>query len=218
MLFKKYYKNREKPVSTQDIYLPVQFIPFIKNCYNINAIIQNPLMKFVNYYSFIGNNYLSTKEMSKKELIFNIMNSKYDFYNMDTVDTFYLILNSFTSNHINIYKNGENMQEDSMINDKGNDIEIEDIDLSKYNLDAIDKLNKVYKFIAVDIRENRCELSFYKKGLENMIPSRYDTYDTMSQDPSLKTFWGFGKKIRKSKTKNKNKNKKTRKQNKKIKK
>ena len=103
ILFKKYYKNREKPVSTQDTNLPLQFIPFIKNCYNINAIIQNPLMKFVNYYTFIGNNNFSTKEMSKKEVIFNIINSKYEYNYLDTVDTFYLILNSFTSNHINIF-------------------------------------------------------------------------------------------------------------------
>ena len=52
-LFKKYYHTREITNGPQDITQPIKFIPFINNCFNVEKIIQHPLIIYVNYFILI---------------------------------------------------------------------------------------------------------------------------------------------------------------------
>jgi hypothetical protein len=50
----KYYKLVENN-NREDITRPIKCIPFINNCYNIEKILNNPLMKQIDYFTFISN-------------------------------------------------------------------------------------------------------------------------------------------------------------------
>lgn len=184
-LFEKYYNTREMTNSKQDITLPIRFIPFITNCYNVKTIIESPLLQYINYYMFSSdeNINLTMDEplpvpmfsfMSKKEkkmvlpseekyvkIIVKIEDSKVQFFNYYTEDIYYHILKMFTLRKTNIYLNND----DNLIMGNYSD----EPELGIYNLQNLDLFINVCEFL-ISMREHRCELSFYKKKMEDFAP------------------------------------------------
>lgn len=103
----------------QNIREPIKFIPFINNCNQIKTVLNNPLMKYVNYAMFI--------------VIENQGN-----YN------FKKFIEKIHSNPIFSIKN------------------LLDIHIKSDNLKS-----KIANFI-IDINTNRCDLTFYKKWVNNL--------------------------------------------------
>lgn len=60
----KYYSNINVR-KYQDINKPIKFIPFINNCKNINNIINNKLLKYINYVMFMTINNIGTPSFYK---------------------------------------------------------------------------------------------------------------------------------------------------------
>jgi hypothetical protein len=188
-LFEKYYNTREPSVLQTDITLPIRFIPFISNCYNVNTIIESPLLQYINYYMFSSDEDLSLSSMndpipvpmfsfSKKEkkvvdpldekylkIINKIEDSKVQFFNYYTEDIYYHILKMFSLRNTNIYINND----DNLI--MGN--YSNEPDLKIYNLKNLDLFISVCEFL-ISMREHRCELSFYKTKMEDFAPRNYD--------------------------------------------
>lgn len=191
-LFEKYYNTREPSVLQTDITLPIRFIPFISNCYNVNTIIESPLLQYINYYMFSSDEDLNLSSMndpipvpmfsfSKKEkkvvdpsdekylkIINKIEDSKVQFFNYYTEDIYYHVLKMFSLRNTNIYINND----DNLI--MGN--YSNEPDLKIYNLKNLDLFISVCEFL-ISMREHRCELSFYKTKMEDFAPRNYDVME-----------------------------------------
>jgi hypothetical protein len=246
--FEKYYNTREMTNSKQDITLPIRFIPFITNCYNVKTIIESPLLQYINYYMFSSDEDLNLSSMndpipvpmfsfSKKEkkvvdpldekylkIINKIEDSKVQFFNYYTEDIYYHILKMFSLRNTNIYINND----DNLI--MGN--YSNEPDLKIYNLKNLDLFISVCEFL-ISMREHRCELSFYKKKMEDFAPRNDEPLEDDFNEVPIPWPWnpfkywtkgvkeeGRGKKqnkkqskkqskIRRNRTKKNNKTKKT---------
>jgi hypothetical protein len=200
-LFKKYYHSRELPNGPQDITQPIKFVPFINNCFNVEKIIQHPLITYVNYFILITDMNAElvpgaikndehddhfTKFTEKKEkriinpedekfidMIYKIENSKYYYHNYRFADIYFLILKMFFLRKDNIYKN---MDIDRMLTDeRPPGFDLENIDLDLFNLSVIQKYIDVCKLILL-IRDHRCDLSFYKFDIAEYA-NKFDTQE-----------------------------------------
>jgi len=143
-LFKIYYDTLVKPTESQDINVPISFIPFINKCYGVEKVINNPLMGQVNYLTFICLGIPLDKNIDLKDLIIEIETET------SPPNISSNVANSFKKNGKDIYKG---------TNTSG---EMDEYDLDDYNLDVLQQIKEIRNFIMFDINNNRCELSFYK--------------------------------------------------------
>ena len=189
-LFKKYYHTLVKPTVSQDINLPIWFIPFIDNCYGVKKVINNPLMGKVDYLQFISIGIPFEKNIDLKDLITEI-ETETSPPNISTN-----IANSFEKMGKKIYK-GDNTSG-----------EMDEYNLDDYNLDVLQQIKDIRNFIIFDINNNRCELSFYK--------TNYTFPDEEASEPNEKTKLPGGTRRRKNRTKKtKKQNRRTQKRNRK---
>jgi hypothetical protein len=192
-LFKKYYHSRELPNGPQDITQPIKFVPFINNCFNVEKIIQHPLITYVNYFILItdmnaelipgatkkdehDDHFSKLAEKEKRiinpedekfvDMIYKIENSKYYYHNYGYADIYFLILKMFFLRQDNIYKN---MDINKMLDERPPDFDHDNIDINLFNLPVIQKYIDVCKLILL-IRDHRCELSFYKFDIAEYAP------------------------------------------------
>ena len=200
-LFKKYYHSRELPNGPQDITQPIKFVPFINNCFNVEKIIQHPLITYVNYFILItdmnaelvpgaikkdehDDHFSKFAEKTEKriinpedekfiDMIYKLENSKYYYHNYRYADIYFLILKMFFLRQDNIYKN---MDIDRMLMDeRPPGFDLEDIDINLFNLSVIQKYMDVCNLILL-IRDHRCDLSFYKFGIAEYA-NKFDTQE-----------------------------------------
>lgn len=200
-LFKKYYHTKEVPNGPQDITQPIKFIPFINNCFNVEKMIQHPLIRYINYFILISdmnvelipgaikkeeddNHFSKFAEKTEKriinpedkkfvDMIYKIENSKYYYHNYQFGDIYFLILKMFFLRQDNIYKN---MGIDRMLMDeRPPGFDLENIDLDLFNLPVIQKYIDVCNLILL-IRDHRCDLSFYKFDIAEYA-NKFDTQE-----------------------------------------
>jgi hypothetical protein len=181
-LFEKYYHTLVKPTESQDINLPIRFIPFINKCYGVEKIINNPLMANVNYIQFISIVMTNEKNIDLKDLITEI---KTDIIPPNVSTN---IAKSFEKMGQDIYK-GDNTS--------GNFNDLDEYDLADYNVDLLQQIKDIRNFIMFDINNNRCELSFYKTNY--IFPD-----EEASEDQSEKTKLPGVTRRRKNRTKKRN--------------
>jgi hypothetical protein len=213
-LYKKYYNTRELPIGQQDITEPIQFIPFINNCFDVQKIIQNPLLRYINYFIFTSDtnvnlipgivkksenegDFLSSvlKKEEKKainpehlkyvDIIENIEISKNEYYNDKFENIYYSILKMFWLYNENIYKT---VSINRMMIDRPKEYDEINPDPDLYNLSLIQKFMDVCDFILF-IRTHRCDLSFYKSKIEEYAPKLDTEEDILENEVPMPWPW-----------------------------
>ena len=179
-LFEKYYHTLVKPTESQDINLPIRFIPFIDNCYGVKKVINNPLMGKVDYLQFISIGMPYEKNIDLKDLI-------------KEIETVITPPNVST----NIAKSFEKMGQDIYKGDtSGKFNDLDEYKLDDYNVDLLQQIKDIRNFIMFDINNNRCELSFYK--------TNYTFPNEEESEPNEKTKLPGRTRRRKNRTKKRN--------------